>query len=280
MKCIRSFGLAMALGVSFFAGTAEAATPEEQIDVILNQPITVGDDLEMRLRESGDFAITDLDGNGRLELWLLQANRNGVPEERENATGNLRSAWECIASVPVSRKLYCYEISKNGNKLESIAVAYTDDMIDPNLQYINDAYRDSQGGNTYYDVSTLLRVGDAGYRIAAQVVSLNKGTLNVQTIASEFGNYGIYEEQASPEAVPDHVVDRSGQRLAPNALKGIAADYAAGCEERFRVSVRWHSLQALREAKMQPDGMKALMLDSWKGFSLEQQRQETDVANP
>ena len=33
--------------------------------------------------------------------------------------------------------------------------------------------------------------GNAGYRVAAQSVSLQNGGLQIQTIATEFGNYGI-----------------------------------------------------------------------------------------
>lgn len=270
----KKIGMALALAAAVFVGAAEAATPEEQIDVILDQPVTHGDELEMRMREPGNFAVTDLDRNGRLELLFLQETRNGVPEEAEQGNENVRSAWRHIASVPVSRKLYAYEISANGKRLDPIAIIYTDDEIDPNLGYLNGAYRDTQRDITYYNISTLLRVGDAGYRVATQCVSLQNGAIQIQTLASEYGNYGIYSEQGSPEAVFDHAVDRYGNALSPSALRSVASDYAAGCEERFRASIRWHPVEELREAKMQPGGMRSLLLDSWQGFSLEKKSEK------
>ena len=269
MKRKKVLAAALALAAACFGGGAEAATPEEQIDVILNLPITHGDDLEMRMREDGDFAVTDLDGNGRLELLFLQERRTGVPESLEPGNGNVRSAWEHIASVPVSRKLYAYEVSANGKRLDPVAVVFTDDEIDPNLKYPDGAYRDATRNITYYDVSTLTRVGDAGYRVSIQTVSLQNGALQIQTLASEFGNYGIYEEQGTPEAVFDHAVDRYGNPLSRASMGSVASDYAAGCDERFNARIGWRPVQALREAKMEPNGMKLLLLNSWQGFVLE-----------
>lgn len=268
MKCGKVLAGALAAAVCFFGG-AEAAMPEEQIDVILNQPITHGDDLEMRMREDGEFAVTDLDGNGRLELLFLQEIKQGMPEGLEPENANVRSAWENIAAIPTSRKLYAYEVSENGKRLDPVAVVFTDDEIDPDLKFPKGAYRDTQRNITYYDVATLTRVGDAGYRVSVQAVSLQPGGLQIQTIASEFGNYGIYQEQGTPEAVFDYAVDRYGNSLSRESMMSVASDYAAGCEERFNVHIGWRSVQTLREAKMRLGGMKKLMLESWQGFSLQ-----------
>lgn len=274
MKRTRVLAAALAFAAACFGGAAEAATPEEQIDAILAMPVTHGDDLEMRMRENGDFAVTDLDGNGRLELLFLQEMRDGVPETAEPRNENEQTAWEHIASVPVMRKLYAYEISTNGKRLDPIAVVFTDDEIEPNLRYPESARRDTQRGVTYYHVATLTRVGDAGYRVSLQSVSLQKGVLQIQTIASEFGNYGIYSEQATPEAVFDHAETRQGMELDRSAFSEFSAKFAAGYGpdngERFNVAVRWHPVQALREAKIRPNGMRQLFLDSWTGFSLTQ----------
>ena len=272
MKRTKVLAAALAFAAACFGGAAEAATPEEQIDAVLAMPVTHGDDLEMRMRENGDFAVTDLDGNGRLELLFLQEARNGVPEAAEQGSENARSAWRHIASVPVARKLYAYEISANGKRLDPVAIVFTDDEIEPNLAYPNGAYRDTNRNIIYYDVSTLTRVGDAGYRVSLQTVSLQNGALQIQTLASEFGNYGIYEEQGTPEAVFDHAVDRYGGPLDRASLRTVASDYAAGCEERFNARIGWRPVQALREAKIQPNGMRQLLLDSWTGFSLTQKK--------
>ncbi len=272
MKCKKILAAALGVAAVCFGGGAEAAKPEAQIDSILNLPVTYGDELEMRLRESGDFAVTDLDGNGRIELLFLQEMRNGVPEEAEPRNENEQSAWECIASVPVSRKLYAYEVSANGKRLDPVAVIFTDDEIEPNLRYIEGARRDPERGLTYYDVATLTRVGGAGYRVSLQCVSLQNGALQIQTIASEFGNYGIYSEQGTPEAVFDHAVTRQGVALSQSAFSEFsskfAASYGAGADDRFNAAIRWRPVQELREAKSRPDGMKSLLLDSWQGFSL------------
>lgn len=272
MKPTKVLAAALAFAAAYFGGAAEAATPEEQIDAILAMPVTHGDDLEMRMRENGEFAVTDLDGNGRLELLFLQEMRNGVPETAEPRNENERSAWEHIASVPVTRKLYAYEVSVNGKRLNPIAVVFTDDEIEPDLRYPECAVRDTQRGVTYYHAATLTRVGGAGYRVSLQSVSLQNGVLQIQTIASEFGNYGIYSEQGTPEAVFDHAVTRLGIELSQSTYSEFsskfAAGYGAGADERLNVAVRWHSVQALRESKIQPNGMKSLLLDSWKGFSL------------
>lgn len=272
MKRKKALGIALTVAACLFGGVTEAAAPEEQIDFILNMPVTHGDALEMRLRENGDFAVTDLDGNGRIELLFLQDMRNGVPEEAEPRNENERSAWEHIASIPVSRKLYAYEISANGKRLDPVAVIFTDDEIDPNLHYVESAVREAQTGYTYYHVATLTRVGGAGYRVSLQSVSLQNGALQIQTIASEFGNYGIYSEQGTPEAVFDHAVNRLGIELSQSAFSEFsskfAAGYGAGGDERLKASIRWFPVQALRESKIQPNGMKPLLLESWQGFSL------------
>ncbi len=272
MKMKKSLCLALAFAAACFGSMAEAAaTPEAQIDTILDLPLTNGDDLEMRLREPGDFAITDLDGNGRLELLFLQVTRDGVPEAAESAGIKERSAWEAIASVPVDRTLYGYEVSEDGQQLVPIAILYTDDEITPNLQYLDGTYRDAARGITYYAVSTLLRIGDAGFRVALQSVSLQNGSLQVQTFASKYGNYAIYQEQGTPEAVFDHAVDRNGRALTQSDVDAVLkAQYSASGSGKLPALIGWRSLQMLREAKMRPDGMKNLMLASWRGFSRQQ----------
>ena len=269
MKCKKVLAGALAVAACLFGGAMEAATPEEQIDFILSQPVTHGDDLEMRMRENGNFAVTDLDGNGRLELLFLHETRDGIPEGVEPENENVRSAWECIASIPVSRKLYAYEVSANGKRLDPVVIVFTDDEIDPDLRYPRGAYRDTKRGITYYDIATLTRVNEGGYRVSIQSVSLQNGGLQIQTLASEYGNYGIYQEQGTPEAVFEYAVDRYGNKLEQRAVESIASDYAAGCEERFNARIGWRPVQTLREAKLQPNGMKMLMLESWRGFSLE-----------
>ncbi len=271
MKCKKVLAGALAVAACLFGGAAEAATatPEEQIDFILNLPVTHGDDLEMRMRENGNFAVTDLDRNGRLELLFLQEMRNDVPEGLEPENDNVRSAWECIASIPVSRKLYAYEVSENGKKLDPVVIIFTDDEIDPDLRFPRGAYRDTKRGIIYYDISTLNRVNEGSYRVSIQSVSLQHGGLQIQTLASEYGNYGIYREQGTPEAVFDYAVDRYGNKLERRAFESVALDYAAGCEERFNARIGWKPVQTLREAKLLPNGMKMLMLESWRDFSLE-----------
>ena len=81
---------------------------------------------------------------------------------------------------------------------------------------------------TYYHVSTLTRVDGAGYRVSLQSVSLQNGALQIQTIASEFGNYGIYAEQGTPEAVFDHAETRQGNELSRSAFSEFSSKFAAG----------------------------------------------------
>ena len=52
----------------------------------------------------------------------------------------------------------------------------------------------------------------------------------------------------------------------------FSAGYGAGADERFDAAIRWYPVQALRESKIQPNGMKSLMLNSWEGFSLTPQK--------
>ncbi len=254
--------------------TAEAMAPEAQIEAVLNLPAPYGDELQKRLSEDGIFAVTDLDGNGQLELFFQQDIIGGFPKEGEGAEGEKeQSAWKCIQSIPVSRKIWGYEISAGGNRLYPIAVAYTDEEIEPNLQGMShqgqNVFWDSRQGAIVYCTSTLLRVGDRGYRLAAQAVSLNNGTLNVQTLASEYGNYAVYAEQGTPEAVASYISDRYGNRCENGSLADAAGTYSAGPGERFRASIRWNPVQILREADSEPGGRKDLLLESWNGFHRE-----------
>ena len=58
-KILSALLASMAVSATAFAAPL---TPEAQIDFVLDLPVTHGDELEMRLREDGDFAVTDLDG--------------------------------------------------------------------------------------------------------------------------------------------------------------------------------------------------------------------------
>ncbi len=91
----------------------------------------------------------------------------------------------------------------------------------------------------------------------------------MQTLATEYGNYGIYPEQGTPEAVFDHAVDRQGNPLSRLSLpSAIEAHYKGHCDTNFPVAIGWRPLAPLREERQQPGGPRNMLLESWRGFSL------------
>ena len=191
---VKFLTLAAALLISMQAGRiGEAAAPEEQLSLIAEQHAVWGSgELFTESVRDGDLvAVTDLDGNGRLELFFLKFVRNPVPHANDKGT-NEEKGRALVATVPVTMRPRGYEVSADGKQMEELSFRYSNAIIPPNLTELGEAFYNATDKTRIYKLTTLNRVGELGFRLYRQSMSLQKGTVTVQTLGTEVGGYGLF----------------------------------------------------------------------------------------
>ncbi|MBO5604637.1 MAG: hypothetical protein J5915_04570 [Acidaminococcaceae bacterium] len=271
-KCNKAkfLALAAALLASSQAGSiGEAAAPEKQLSLIAEQRAVwgSGEKLAESVRDDDLVAVTDLDGNGRLELFFLKFVRNPVPHANDKGT-NEEKGRALVASVPVTMRPRGYEVSADGKGLEELSFRYSDAIIPPNLIQLGEAFYNGSDKTRIYKLATLNRVGELGFRLYWQSLSLQGGTVTVQALGTEVGGYGLFAEMPTAEAVTDHCEDRFGKPVAEGAFNNYIASKFAGMKPAM-VKANWISAKQLADAATSQDKLRAALEESWKEFRFE-----------
>jgi len=247
----------------------EAASPEKQIELLAKQTAVWGADQFYRdwQKDQGYCAVTDLDGNGRLELFFVRGVRNPVPGANEKGT-NEEKGRALVATVPITMRVRGFEVSADGKKLEELKFNYPDKIVPPNLHSMREGFYNADDKIRFYNVATLNRVGDLGFCLYRQVLSLKNGTVEVQTIGTEYGNYGLFNEAPTAEAIFDHAEDRYGKQMSEAAMNDYVKMYAAGAiPADFKM--KWIYPHDWQKAQKTPGGVRDTFAESWKGFKFE-----------
>ncbi|MBR4908547.1 MAG: hypothetical protein IKZ43_06020 [Acidaminococcaceae bacterium] len=259
----------VALFVFGVAGKTEAASPDKQIELLAKQTAVWGADQFYRdwQKDGGYCAVTDLDGNGRLELFFVRGVRNPVPGANENGS-NEEKGRALVATVPITMRVRGFEVSADGKKLEELKFNYPDKIVPPNLHSMQEAFYNDGDKIRFYNVATLNRVGDLGFCLYRQVLSLKNGIVEVQTIGTEYGNYGLFNEAPTAEAIFDHAEDRYGKQMNEAAMNDYVKMYAAGAiPADFKM--KWIYPHDWQKAQKTPGGIRDAFAESWKEFKFE-----------
>ena len=270
LKKSKLFALAsVALFVIGATAKTEAASPDKQIELLAKQTAVWGADQFYRdwQKDGGYCAVTDLDGNGRLELFFVRGVRNPVPGANENGS-NEEKGRALVATVPITMRVRGFEVSADGKKLEELKFNYPDKIVPPNLNSMREAFYNDGDKIRFYNTATLNRVGDLGFCLYRQVLSLKNGTVEVQTIGTEYGNYGLFNEAPTAEAIFDHAEDRYGKQMNEAAMNDYVKMYAAGAiPADFKM--KWIYPHDWEKAQKTPGGIRDAFAESWKGFKFE-----------
>lgn len=259
----------VALFVFGAAAKTEAASPDKQIELLAKQTAVWGTDQFYRdwQKDQGYCAVTDLDGNGRLELLFVRGVRNPVPHANPNGS-NEEKGRALVATVPITMRVRGFEVSADGKKLEELKFNYPDKIVPPNLHSMREGFYNADDKIRFYNVATLNRVGDLGFCLYRQVLSLKNGTVEVQTIGTEYGNYGLFNEAPTAEAIFDHAEDRYGKQMSEAAMNDYVKTYAAGAiPADFKM--KWIYPHDWQKAQKTPGGVRDTFAESWKGFKFE-----------
>ena len=264
--------LALASVALFVFGVAvktEAASPEKQIELLAKQTAVWGADQFYRdwQKDKGYCTVTDLDGNGRLELFFVRGVSNPVPGANEKGT-NEEKGRALVATVPITMRVRGFEVSADGKKLDELKFNYPDKIVPPNLHSMREGFYNADDKIRFYNVATLNRVGDLGFCLYRQVLSLKNGTVEVQTIGTEYGNYGLFMEAATAEAIFDHAEDRYGRQMNEAAMNDYVKMYSAGSLP-VDFKVQWVYPYDWEKAQKTPGGSRDAFAESWKGFKFE-----------
>lgn len=271
MKFRNTKVLSLAAVVLFAAGAAgtaqAAASPEKQISFIADQAAVWGADAFYRdwQKDRGCCAVTDLDGNGRLELFFLRGVRNPVPHANANGS-NEEKGRALVATVPITMRVRGFEVSADGSSLDELKFNYPDKIVPPDLNQLQGGSYYADDKIRYYTVSTLNRVGDLGFCLYRQVLSLKNGTVEVQTIGTEYGNYGLFNDVPTAEAIFDHAEDQYGKEMNESQMNDYVKTYMAGTDPAD-VKINWIYASDWKKAQAVPGGVRDAFMESWNGFT-------------
>ncbi len=272
MKCnkVKALALSAAIVISLQAASVgEAAAPEEQLSLIAEQHAVwgSGEMFAESVRDGDLVTVTDLDGNGRLELFFIKFVRNPVPHANDKGT-NEEKGRALVATVPVTIRPRGYEVSADGKQMEELSFRYPDAIIPPNLTELGEAFYKATDKTRIYKLATLNRVGELGFRLYRQSMSLQNGTVTVQTLGTEVGGYGLFSDMPTAEAIIDHCEDRFGKPVAEGAFDDYIASKFAGMKPAI-VKTNWISAKQLADAAPSQDKLRAALEESWKVFRFE-----------
>ena len=249
------------------AGGAEAAvSPEKQISFLAEQAAVWGADAFYRdwQQDNGWCAVTDLDGNKRLELFFVRAVRNPVPHMNDKGS-NEEKGRALVATVPITMRVRGFEVSADGKRLEELKFKYPDKIIPPNLRELRDGFYNESNKTRFYHTYTLNRVRDLGFCLYRQVISLKNGTVEVQTIGTEYGNYGLFNDVPTAEAIFDYAEDRNGKKMLEKELSDYVKAYSAGASPAD-FNMRWIYSEKWKKAQNTPGGVRNAFAENWKEF--------------
>ena len=266
-KHAKHLALAAAVVSISAAGAAEAAvSPEKQISFLAEQAAVWGADAFYRdwQQDNGWCAVTDLDGNKRLELFFVRAVRNPVPHMNDKGS-NEEKGRALVATVPITMRVRGFEVSADGKKLEELKFKYPDKIIPPNLRELRDGFYNESNKTRFYHTYTLNRVRDLGFCLYRQVISLKNGTVEVQTIGTEYGNYGLFNDVPTAEAIFDYAEDRHGKKMQEKELSDYVKAYSAGASPAD-FNMRWIYSEKWKKAQNTPGGVRNAFAENWKEF--------------
>ena len=266
-KHAKHLALAAAVVSISAAGGAEAAvSPEKQISFLAEQAAVWGADAFYRdwQQDNGWCAVTDLDGNKRLELFFVRAVRNPVPHMNDKGS-NEEKGRALVATVPITMRVRGFEVSADGKRLEELKFNYPDKIIPPNLTELRDGFYNADDKIRFYHAATLNRVRDLGFCLYRQVISLKNGTVEVQTIGTEYGNYGLFNDVATAEAIFDYAEDRYGKKMQEKELSDYVEAYSAGASPAD-FKMRWIYSEIWKKAQSTPGGVRNAFAENWKEF--------------
>ena len=266
-KHAKHLALAAAVVSISAAGGAEAAvSPEKQISFLAEQAAVWGADAFYRdwQQDNGWCAVTDLDGNKRLELFFVRAVRNPVPHMNDKGS-NEEKGRALVATVPITMRVRGFEVSADGKRLEELKFNYPDKIIPPNLTELRDGFYNADDKIRFYHAATLNRVRDLGFCLYRQVISLKNGTVEVQTIGTEYGNYGLFNDVPTAEAIFDYAEDRYGKKMQEKELSDYVKAYSAGASPAD-FNMRWIYSEKWKKAQNTPGSVRNAFAENWKEF--------------
>ena len=265
---VKSLALASAVLCAFSAAAVtEAASAKDQVSLLAGQANVWGADSFYRdwQKDGGYCAVTDLDGNGRLELLFIRGVRNPVPGANENGS-NEEKGRALVATVPITMRVRGFEVSADGKSLEELKFNYPDKIIPPNLFEMREGSYNPHDKIRFYHLATLNRVGALGYCVYKQFLSLEKGTVIVQTIGTKHGNYGLFTEYATAEAIFDYAEDMYGKKMEEKAFDDYVKAYSAG-NDPADVRIGWIFPYEWKKAQKKSGSVREAFENSWSKFT-------------
>ena len=170
-----------------------------------------------------------------------------------------------VATVPITMRVRGFEVSADGKRLEELKFNYPDKIIPPNLTELREGFYNAGDKTRFYHTYTLNRVRDLGFCLYRQVISLKNGTVEVQTIGTEYGNYGLFNDVPTAEAIFDYAEDRHGKKMQEKELSDYVKAYSAGASPAD-FNMRWIYSEKWKKAQNTPGGVRNAFAENWKEF--------------
>ena len=198
-----------------------------------------------------DFAVTDLDDNGRLELLVRHASSLREPHP------------SFLNHMPTKVGMAIYEIDEEGN-LTRIALDTSDDA--PDLRKLLGVHDITDHGSRRYHLATqILSKGDPyGYQMLYTRFEVTNGRVYNWLFAKESGVFEVRDDIVT--AAIAQKVDLYDGKPDHRNMTGEAFRETDFYKDFFRTIPPRGSIHWLSESKLMPDP-RAAFATSWYGFS-------------
>ena len=251
----------LAVGTVALSTTAFAKPYEYGLELvrIQNSPVLADLDFEDAAEKNACFCVSDMDGNGWLELFVAKTDESGMFLD-----------------------FVCYEYeSGSENVLKQIEIRRPEAGFKPRIVgIVGDekltAYRHIDENNLearYYHIDTPYRkisirwLGDDEYIVARQIINKSNSVLFTYLAATE---QGVITESARQPGMltftPEKYMDENGREISAEAFDRSADAYITNAE-KTEAAFRWIPLTELQKAmELGPDETWEILQKSWQGF--------------
>ena len=215
------------------------ATPDEQVRLIAELADTWAASAAYA-NELYGYAVTDLDGNGRLEL--IAAHYGGTGHYTYARFYEVNDA--CTALVP------CPYAAEEGE-------SQADLLFGPEA-----AYYSSAAGITYYIFKDSGKLGAAEYPETTLALWLDSGEVQTLPLAAK---YAAYKDNGTLDDLS--VTDWTGAEIGDAEYAASGDRYFAG-QQKLSASFGWLEMPPEDVKNTDSETLAALLLDSYRGFSV------------
>ncbi|MGN0334392.1 MAG: hypothetical protein ACI4DV_01845 [Lachnospiraceae bacterium] len=232
-QCNESIAAVMAAKADYLTSLKgiEKSASEEQLDC-MTESSEIWKPFSETMENGGYLAVTDLDGNGRLELIL-----------------------SCIEGSGAYTTSSFYEVNEERDELILCETDFREGDSQPDIIVDKVTACQQEDGTLYYVFHDYLKAGAWKFYDMVYALCLKDGSISRQLLAVQEEDYQSEEKLVYRDAEGGRITEEEFVRAAEYRFEG--------CRTR-EITLEWQALEGI--AEMDTEEIRQILEKSWEGF--------------